>query len=86
MTTYTVTWHQQALDELTDVWAAAGQRQAVTAGVDRIDRVLRVDPAVKGVDFYGDRLLVILPLAVVYSVREQDRTVEILSVMASQDR
>jgi plasmid stabilization system protein ParE len=85
MTAYTVTWHRQALDELTEVWTAAGQRQAVTDSVHRIDRVLRVDPAVKGVDFYGDRLLVVLPLAVVYSVREQDRMVEILTVTASRD-
>ncbi|MEI6505275.1 MAG: hypothetical protein WCO90_05270 [Planctomycetota bacterium] len=65
MTTYTVVWHQLALDELTAVWTAADQRQAVTDGVVRIDRALRVDPAVKGVDFYGDRLLVVVPLAVV---------------------
>jgi hypothetical protein len=44
MTAYTVTWHQQALDELTEVWTAAGQRQVVTDSVHRIDRVLRVDP------------------------------------------
>jgi len=51
MTAYTVTWHQQALDELTEIWTAAGRRQAVTDSVHRIDRVLRIDPAVKGVDF-----------------------------------
>ena len=85
MTTYTVTWHQQALDELTEIWTAAGRRQAVNDRVDRIDRVLRLGPAGKGVDFYGDRLLVVLPLAVVYSVSEQHRTVEILSVTGSRD-
>jgi plasmid stabilization system protein ParE len=85
MTTYTVTWHQQALDELTEVWTAAGRRKAVADSVNRIDRALRIDPAAKGVDFYGDRLLVVLPLAIVYTVRDQDRTVEILSVTASQE-
>ena len=80
MTTYTVVWHQQALHELAEIWAAADRRQAVTDSVVRIDRALRLDPAVKGVDFYGDRLLVVVPLAVVYSVRENDRQVEILRV------
>jgi hypothetical protein len=85
MTTYTVTWHQQALDELTEVWTAASRRQAVADSVNRIDRALRIDPAAKGVEFYGDRLLVILPLPIVYTVRDEDRTVEILSVTASQE-
>jgi len=85
MTTFTVTWHQQALDELTEAWTASGKRQAVADSVNRIDRALRVDPAAKGVDFYGDRLLIVSPLAVVYIVRDQDRTVEILSVTASQE-
>lgn len=83
MTTYTVVWHQQALRELAEIWASADRRQAVTDSVARIDRVLRLDPAVKGVDFYGDRLLVVVPLAVVYSMRENDRTVEILSATAA---
>lgn len=85
MTTYTVPWHQQALDELTEVWPAASRRQAVADSVNRIDRALRIDPAAKGVEFYGDRLLVVLPLAIVYTVRDEDRTVEILSVTASQE-
>ena len=86
MTTYTGAWHQQALNELTVIWTAADRRQAVTDSVVRIDRALRVDPAVKGVDFYGDRLLVVVPLAVVYSVRENDRKVEILSVTGAAGR
>ena len=48
MTTYTVTWHQQALDELTEVWTASGRRQAVVDSVNRIDRALWIDPAAKG--------------------------------------
>ena len=83
MTTYTVVWHQQALHELAEIWASADRRQAVADSVVRIDRALRLDPAVKGVDFYGDRLLIVVPLAVVYSVRENDRTVEVLSVTAA---
>jgi len=51
MTTFTVTWHQQALDELAEIWTASGRRQAVADSVNRIDRVLRVDSAAKGMDF-----------------------------------
>ena len=39
MTTYTVTWHQQALDELTEVCTAAGRRKAVA---DRAGALVRV--------------------------------------------
>lgn len=79
MTKYTVVWHEQALDDLAAIWSASDRQQAVTESVSRIDRTLRTDPAVKGVDFYGDRLLVVLPLAVVYVIKEQDRIVEVVS-------
>jgi hypothetical protein len=46
--------------------------------------MLRTDPTVKGVDFYGDRLLVVLPLAVVYVIKEQDRIVEVVSATGLQ--
>jgi hypothetical protein len=70
VTTYTVVWHEQALHDLAAIWSASDRQQAVTKSVSRIDRTLRTDPAVKGVDFYGDRLLVVLPLAVVYVIKE----------------
>jgi len=79
VTKYTVVWHEQALDDLAAIWSASDRQQAVTESVSRIDRTLRTDPAVKGVDFYGDRLLVVLPLAVVYVIKEQDRIVEVVS-------
>ncbi|MFM8380023.1 MAG: hypothetical protein ACKOB1_11950 [Planctomycetia bacterium] len=84
MTTYTVVWHEKVLDELAEIWIASEQQQAVTESVKSIDRILRSDPSIKGVDFYGDRLLVVLPLAVVYVVKDQDRVVEILAVTASR--
>jgi hypothetical protein len=37
-------------------------------------------------DFHGDRLLVVVPLAVAYSVKENDRKVEILSVTGAAGR
>lgn len=84
MRTYTVVWHEKALDELAGIWIASEQQQAVTGSVNRVDRILRSDPSIKGVDFYGDRLLVVFPLAVVYVVKDQDRVVEIVAVTASR--
>ena len=85
MTTYTVVWHEKALEDLAAIWLASEQQQSVTESVARIDRILRTDPSAKGVDFYGDRLLVVLPLAVVYVVKDQDRNVEILAATASRN-
>jgi len=48
-----------------------------------VDAALRLNPEVKGVDFYGDRLLVVAPLAVVFMIREEDRIVEVLQTLAS---
>lgn len=84
MTTYTVVWHEKALDELAEIWIASEQQQAVTGSVNSVDRILRSAPSIKGVDFYGDRLLVVFPLAVVYVVKDQDRVVEIVAVTASR--
>ena len=47
MTTFTVAWHQQALDELAEIWTASGRRQAIADSVNRIDRVLGVNTSVK---------------------------------------
>lgn len=84
MTIHTVVWHEQALNDLAAIWSASDRQQAVTKSVSRIDRMLRTDPTVKGVDFYGDRLLVVLPLAVVYVIKEQDRIVEVVSATGLQ--
>lgn len=84
MTTYTVVWHEKALDDLAGIWITSDHQQAVTDAVTRIDRILRTDPSVKGLDFYGDRLLVVVPLAVVYVVKNEDRVVKIVAATASR--
>ena len=48
--------------------------------LDRIDTMLSTDPERQGEEFYGDRLLVISPLAVIFAVRPGDRWVEVLQV------
>lgn len=80
---FTVVWHKQALGELANAWLATADKQQLSDSVNRVDATLRLNPKVKGVDFYGDRLLVVVPLAVVFAIREEDRIVEILQVVVA---
>ena len=80
---FTVLWRKQAMDELALVWMATADRPLLSDAVRRIDTALRLNPEIKGVYFYGDRLLVVSPLAVVFVIRDQDRIVEVLQVLAS---
>lgn len=82
---FSVMWRQQAIEELDRVWMATADRQRLSDAVSRIDAALRLNPEIKGVDFYGDRLLVVAPLAVVFMIREEDRIVEALQTLASPD-
>jgi hypothetical protein len=75
---FTVTWHPSAEAELAEIWLAAPDREAVTQAVHAIDHLLATEPLKHGEEFYGDRILVALPLAFTYTVNEQDRTVQIL--------
>jgi plasmid stabilization system protein ParE len=77
---FTVTWHPSAEQELAEIWLRAADRQSVTQATNMIDQPLASDPLAHGEEFYGDRILVASPLAVTYSVRQQDRTVQILQV------
>ena len=77
---FTVTWHGSALAELADIWMRASDRQAVNDATLAIDRALAHDPETKGEEYYGDRLLVAVPLAVTYTVRRDDRIAEVLQV------
>jgi hypothetical protein len=77
---YTVIWTPDALDQLADVWLRATNRNAVTRAAYHIDQILRDDPGTKGVDFYGDRLLVVTPLQVIFVIRPDDRLVEVQQV------
>ncbi len=78
---YTVTWAPSARDiELTTIWLQAPDRGAVTKASHEIERKLRTDPETQGQDFYGDRILEVWPLIVVFAVYPDDRLVEILQV------
>jgi hypothetical protein len=75
-----VTWHPSAERELAENWLNVTDRMAVTRAANEIDRLLASDPLGQGEEFYGDRLLVVLPLAVTYSVNQLVRSVQILQV------
>jgi len=61
---FTVVWHKQALGELANAWLATVEKQQLSDSVNRVDATLRLNPKVKGVDFYGDRLSVVAPLSI----------------------
>jgi plasmid stabilization system protein ParE len=77
---YTVIWTPSAIDKLANVWVHAPDRQAVTAASHQIDRRLRTDPENEGEEFYGDRLLVEAPLAVIFTVHPDDRRADVIDV------
>lgn len=77
---FTVTWHPAAEQELADIWLRASDRSQVTQAALAIDQLLATDPLPHGEEFYGDRILVALPLAVTFTIDEEDRMVQILQV------
>jgi len=78
---YTVTWKPSVEQRLADIWITAPDRRAVADAVNVIDKSLRFDPHNQGESRDSTtRILIVLPLAVVYDVRTEDRLVEVLSV------
>ena len=77
----TVTWVESAQDELAELWMAGPDRDAISAAARAVDRELAVDPHVKGVEMSeGLRALHQPPLRLLFSVRDDDRVVEVLRV------
>jgi hypothetical protein len=77
---FTVTWHPEAEQELADIWLRFTEREQISQAANTIDDLLGGDPLAHGEEFYVDRMLVVLPLAVTYTVSESDRAVRILQV------
>jgi hypothetical protein len=77
---YTVVWIPRALAMLAEIWNDAPDRGAVTAASAEIDRLLRLDPDKRGRRFRSQRLLLVPPLAVTFSVDAGDRMVKVLQV------
>ena len=81
MTRYTVVWVEQAQYDLADAWLNAPDRARVTAAAFAVDQELSADAGTKGIEqSEGLRALVNSPLRVLFSVRDDDRVVEVLRV------
>lgn len=81
MTRYTVVWVESAHDELAALWLKASDRNAVTAAAHAIDQELGEDAPGKGSALKeGLRSLYTPPLKSIFTVREEDRIVEVLRV------
>ncbi len=75
-----VDWDEAPLDELARLWMQAPDPQAITDAANEVDRQLAITPETKGVEFYGDRLLVVPPLHVVFQVDSDIRKVKVLHI------
>ena len=81
---YTVIWLPGAEQELADIWLAAVDRRIVTRTAHTIDLLLRHDPGMQGESREDDRrILIVLPLCVVFRVLEEDRRAEVVHVWNS---
>lgn len=78
---YTVIWLPVAKRQLAEIWVASSDRSEVARASHDVDRELTDDPDHKGQPFFGDRLLRVLPLEVMYRVRPDDRLVDIMSLI-----
>ncbi len=78
---YTVTYIEDARDQLAEIWLEVLDRSAVAKADDEIDRILKDDASLKGTEVReGLRQLVVPPLKVQFTIEEDDRLVTIWSV------
>jgi len=81
---YTLTWSPDADDQLTELWLAAANRDALTNAASQIDAQLRADPKSAGESRDADvRILSVPPLSVYYNILEDDRKVVVWAVWIS---
>ncbi len=81
MTRFTVVWVHSILDELAELWLNSHDRDSVTEAVASIDADLSEDAFLKGTHLNeGLRELAIPPLRVLFTVRGDDRMVEVVRV------
>ena len=79
--TFTVTWKPSAVEALANAWLHSTRRDKVSKAANEIDGLLREHPQQVGEPaILNSRILVCLPLAVVYDVQPDDRLVNVLMV------
>jgi len=81
MNRFTVTWWDDALEELAQLWIDGDDRDALSAATLQIDSELSRDPHLKGEGLSeGLRRIDVGPLRAYFVVSEIDRRVEIVGV------
>ena len=81
---FTVVRSRSAESRLAEIWLESSQRVSVTYAANAIDHELRRSPQTVGESRSGvDRVAIIPPLAVHFTVEEADRIVRVLSVHAA---
>ena len=80
---WTVVWLPEAQDDLTAIWLAATDRQAVRDSADWIDKALARDPDRLGIVAPDGRFLERTPLAVAFEILPDDCLVRVLQVVRS---
>jgi hypothetical protein len=79
--TFKVIWVREAERQLTQLWVDyPGDRNAITAASNEIDRLLAEDPANAGESRGDDRILIVAPLAVYFRVDLSARVVRVGTV------
>jgi plasmid stabilization system protein ParE len=78
---YTVTWDDDAEQELASIWLSADDRDTISLAAHAIDQRLGIDPANAGESRpNGRRITFVSPLAAIFKVLEDDRRVVVLHV------
>ena len=77
---WTVTWTEEAEEELTNLWLRATNKRAISQSSDRIEQELKRDADKKGKDVGRHRVLHIPPLAVAFELFPDDRIVRVIQV------
>jgi hypothetical protein len=81
MIRFTVTWREDAIQELAQLWIDGNIRGAISAAALQIDSELSRDPLIKGQEVSeGLRRIDMKALRAYYIVSQEDRKVEIVGV------
>ena len=84
---YTVLWSNKAEAQLTALWLASRARQLITEATNTIDSHLAVNPHECGESRpNGARILHVVPLGVLFSADEINRTVIVQAVWQYKTR
>jgi plasmid stabilization system protein ParE len=85
MSRFTVTWLRDVEGDLARIWVGAEDRRPVATAADSIDADLADDAGRKGASVReGLRSLCVPPLYVLFTVRDEDRIVEVVRVRSDQ--